>query len=72
MSVTYYVALPFVRTEDGVAPGEAQPAGSGMCAAFAVLHHRAGSSSSPNKLWLISATTMFVKISLAWIVSSPT
>ena len=24
MSVTYYVALPFVRTEDGVAPGEAQ------------------------------------------------
>ena len=24
MSITYYVALPFVRTEDGVAPGEAQ------------------------------------------------
>jgi hypothetical protein len=24
MSVTYYVALPFVRTEDGVAPGTAQ------------------------------------------------
>ena len=24
MAVTYYVALPFVRTEDGVAPGEAQ------------------------------------------------
>jgi hypothetical protein len=24
MSVTYYVALPFVRTEDGVAPGQAQ------------------------------------------------
>ena len=24
MSVTYYVALSFVRTEDGVAPGEAQ------------------------------------------------
>jgi hypothetical protein len=24
MSVTYYVALPFARTEDGVAPGEAQ------------------------------------------------
>jgi hypothetical protein len=23
MAVTYYVALPFVRTEDGVAPGEA-------------------------------------------------
>jgi hypothetical protein len=24
VSVTYYVALPFVRAEDGVAPGEAQ------------------------------------------------
>jgi hypothetical protein len=24
MSVTYYVALPFVRTEDRVAPGQAQ------------------------------------------------
>lgn len=24
MSVTYYVALPFIRTEDGSAPGEAQ------------------------------------------------
>jgi hypothetical protein len=23
MAVTYYVALPFVRTEDGAAPGEA-------------------------------------------------
>jgi hypothetical protein len=26
MTVTYYVALPFVRTEEGVAPGEAQEA----------------------------------------------
>ena len=24
MSVTYYVALPFTRTEDGTAPGAAQ------------------------------------------------
>jgi hypothetical protein len=24
MAVTYYVALPFVRTEDGSAPGEAK------------------------------------------------
>jgi hypothetical protein len=24
MAITYYVALPFVRTEEGVAPGEAQ------------------------------------------------
>ena len=24
MAVTYYVALPFIRTEDGTAPGEAE------------------------------------------------
>ena len=24
MSVTYYVALPFVQTEEGIAPGQAQ------------------------------------------------
>ena len=24
MAATYYVALPFIRTEDGAAPGEAQ------------------------------------------------
>ena len=24
MTVTYYVALPFVRTEEGVSPGQAQ------------------------------------------------
>ena len=24
MAVTYYVALPFLKTEDGAAPGEAQ------------------------------------------------
>ncbi len=24
MSVTYYVALPFMKTEDGIAPGEAR------------------------------------------------
>lgn len=24
MAVTYYVALPFIRSEDGTAPGEAQ------------------------------------------------
>ena len=26
MAVTYYVALPFIRIEDGTAPGEAQDA----------------------------------------------
>ena len=24
MAITYYVALPFIRTDDGTAPGEAQ------------------------------------------------
>jgi hypothetical protein len=24
MSVTYYVALPFIQTEEGIAPGQAQ------------------------------------------------
>jgi hypothetical protein len=31
MPVTYYVALPFVRTEEGVAPGQAQQRVSGPC-----------------------------------------
>ena len=26
MTVTYYVAIPFIRTEDGTAPGEAEAA----------------------------------------------
>ncbi len=26
MSITYYVALPFIRSEDGVVPGQAQEA----------------------------------------------
>jgi hypothetical protein len=30
MSVTYYVALPFVRTEDGVVAGEAMECQSGI------------------------------------------
>lgn len=32
MSVTYYVAIPFVKTEDGVAPGEAQEVPNAMAA----------------------------------------
>jgi len=32
MAVTYYVALPFVRTEEGVAPGEAQEMPNGGAA----------------------------------------
>jgi hypothetical protein len=30
MSVTYYVALPFVRTEDGSAAGQAQECQSAL------------------------------------------
>jgi hypothetical protein len=37
MTVTYYVALPFIRTEDGTAPGEAQECQS-EAAAMEVLH----------------------------------
>jgi len=39
MSVTYYVALPFLRTEEGVAPGEAQEMpneGAAICRAEAM------------------------------------
>ena len=32
MSVTYYVALPFLKTEDGIAPGEAQEMPNEMAA----------------------------------------
>ena len=32
MSVTYYVALPFVRTDDGCAPGEARECQSEVAA----------------------------------------
>ena len=32
MSVTYYVALPFIRTEDGSAPGEGQECHSATAA----------------------------------------
>ena len=32
MSVTYYVALPFVRTEDGIAAGQAQEMPNGSAA----------------------------------------
>ena len=43
MAVTYYVALPFIRTEDGIAPGEAQE-----CQSEAAAIRRAeGMSSDP-------------------------
>ena len=43
MAVTYYVALPFIRTDDGTAPGEAQE-----CQSEAAAIRRAeGMSSDP-------------------------
>ena len=42
MAVTYYVALPFIRTEDGTAPGEAQECQSEGAATGAVAFKRAG------------------------------
>ena len=33
MSATYYVALPFLRTDDGIAPGQAQEMPSAAAAA---------------------------------------
>jgi hypothetical protein len=45
MAVTYYVALPFVRTEDGVAPGEAQA----MPNDSAAIRRAAGGSNTQQK-----------------------
>jgi hypothetical protein len=43
MAVTYYVALPFIRTDDGTAPGEARE-----CQSEAAAIRRAeGMSSDP-------------------------
>jgi hypothetical protein len=43
MTVTYYVAIPFIRTEDGTAPGDAQE-----CQSEAAAIRRAeGMSSDP-------------------------
>jgi hypothetical protein len=43
MAVTYYVALPFIRTEDGTAPGEAQ----GCQSEAAAMRRAEGMSSDP-------------------------
>ena len=52
MAVTYYVALPFIRTDDGTAPGEAQecqaklPRSGGPKQCYAILPMRGWSHSS--------------------------
>jgi hypothetical protein len=43
MAVTYYVALPFIRTEDGTAPGETQECQSEVAA----IRRAEGMSSDP-------------------------
>jgi hypothetical protein len=45
MSVTYYVALPFVQTDDGIAPGQAQECPS---EASAITRAEALSRKEPN------------------------
>ena len=43
MSVTYFVALPFIRTEEGIAPGEAQdcPHEAAACRKAEAMSHTA-------------------------------
>ena len=40
MAVTFYVALPFFRTEDGVAPGQAQEMPSERAALLVEIHDK--------------------------------
>lgn len=50
MSVTYFVALPFVRTEEGIAPAQAQempnevsrPLGTLLVRPFTLMRHEPG------------------------------
>jgi hypothetical protein len=50
MAVTYYVALPFIRTDDGAAPGEAQE-----CQSEAAAIRRAeGMSRDPVNAWAVA------------------
>jgi hypothetical protein len=67
MPVTYYVAVPFVRTEEGVAPGEAQEMPSEQAAIrraepMSRAPTNAGalaSSAAATQTWVISATLQF-------------
>ena len=67
MAVTYYVALPFVRTEEGVAPGEAQEMpneGAAIRRAEAMSRirqtpARSRSSAAATRTWEISPTPQF-------------
>lgn len=57
MAVTYYVALPFIRTKDGTAPGEAQECQSEGTAPFrGYLARRPASSTvraTLERLWAV-------------------
>ena len=67
MALTYYVALPFVRTEEGVAPGEAQEMpneGAAIRRAEAMSRDPANagarrSSGAATRTWEISTTPRF-------------
>ena len=46
MAVTYHVAIPFIRTEDGTAPGEAEAAAIRRAEGMSILPMRGRSHSS--------------------------
>ncbi len=58
MSVTYYVALPFVRTEEGGAPGEAQVVGQKKAIAIAVRNVLGRRRWSKLSEWLVPKTSI--------------
>jgi hypothetical protein len=79
VAVTYYVALPFIRTEDGTAPGEAQECQSegtairraeGMSRdpvnAGAVSPPTGFRSSTSGGLWTCARTVRRVLIEASW------
>jgi hypothetical protein len=67
MAVTYYVALPFLRTEEGVAPGEAQEMpnerprsdGPSRCRGILPTEARLRLSGAAIRTWEISTTPQF-------------
>jgi hypothetical protein len=67
MAVIYYVALPFLRTEEGVAPGEAQEMPNERAAirraeAMSLEPANAGAlafNGAATRMWEISTTRQF-------------
>jgi hypothetical protein len=69
MAATYYVALPFIRTEDGAAPGEAQECQSEAAA----IRRPEGMSRDPANAGAVAAVSSIVRDScLSHYKSHPT